>query len=84
MPVPSSSNHSLTQSWIKSRTGIVTLVAITILGFLIYRGHSAHLLGFLPYLLLFACPLMHLFMHSGHHNHHSDNKTNDTNRGEQP
>jgi hypothetical protein len=23
-------------------------------------------LGWLPYLLLLACPLMHLFMHRGH------------------
>jgi hypothetical protein len=28
--------------------------------------HRAHLYGALPYLLLLACPLMHLFMHHGH------------------
>ncbi len=31
--------------------------------------HKAHLEGalrYLPYLLLLACPLMHLFMHGGH------------------
>jgi hypothetical protein len=27
-------------------------------------------LGALPYLLLLACPLMHLFMHRGQGNHH--------------
>lgn len=27
--------------------------------------HTAHTLGALPYLLFLACPLMHLFMHSG-------------------
>jgi hypothetical protein len=31
--------------------------------------HTAHVLGALPYLLLLACPLMHIFMHHGHHDH---------------
>ena len=31
--------------------------------------HRAHLYGALPYLLLLACPLMHLFMHHGHGGH---------------
>lgn len=58
-------------SWLFSRTGIATLVALTVIGILIYTGHGAHLLGFLPYLLILACPLMHIFMHGGHH-HHKD------------
>ena len=29
-------------------------------------GHRAHVFGVLPYLLLLACPLVHLFMHRGH------------------
>lgn len=28
--------------------------------------HRAHVLGWLPWLFLVACPLMHLFMHGGH------------------
>jgi hypothetical protein len=31
--------------------------------------HWAHALGILPYLLILACPLMHLFMHKGHGGH---------------
>ena len=31
--------------------------------------HRAHALGALPYLLLLACPLMHVFMHGGHGGH---------------
>lgn len=30
--------------------------------------HRAHVIGLLPFLLLAACPLMHVFMH--HHDHH--------------
>jgi hypothetical protein len=40
--------------------------------YLLLRGHWAHVVGALPYLLLLACPLMHIFMHRGHHGHRSD------------
>lgn len=60
------------QSWLFSRTGIVTICVLAILGFLIYEGHGAHLLGLAPYLLLLVCPLMHIFMHGGHHHHHHE------------
>ena len=35
-------------------------------GVLLFTEHRAHVLGVLPWLLLLACPLMHLFMHHGH------------------
>jgi len=35
--------------------------------FLLAAEHRAHLLGWLPWLILLACPLMHLFMHHGRH-----------------
>jgi hypothetical protein len=43
---------------------------LAIAGFFLVTEHTAHLLGALPYLLLLACPLMHVFMH-GRHGHHS-------------
>lgn len=36
------------------------------LGYLIIE-HRPHLFGWLPYLIILACPLMHFFMHRGHH-----------------
>ena len=60
------------KDWLYSRTGIATCVAVSVLGFLIYTGHSAHLLGALPYLFILSCPLMHLFMHGGHNHSHHD------------
>lgn len=42
---------------------------VTIAGFFLLTEHTAHVLGVLPYLLLAACPLMHLFMHHGHGSH---------------
>ena len=34
---------------------------------LIYTGHGPHALNYLPFLIILACPLMHLFMHGRHH-----------------
>jgi Protein of unknown function (DUF2933) len=67
----SSHEYEKYESWWFSRTFFVTIGVLLILAFLIYTGHSAHLLGALPYLLLLACPLMHIFMHGGYHHHGS-------------
>lgn len=37
--------------------------------FFLWTEHRAHLLGVLPYLLVLACPLMHLFHHGHGHRH---------------
>lgn len=51
----------------RSRSGISLLVLGGVAAFYLLTEHRAHLLGFLPYLLFLACPLMHIFMHHGHH-----------------
>lgn len=33
---------------------------------LLWEEHQVHLLGALPWLILLACPLLHVFMHGGH------------------
>jgi len=38
-----------------------------VVAFFVLREHRAHALGLLPYLLLLACPLLHLFR--GAHKH---------------
>jgi len=43
---------------------------------LMLAGHKAHLFGALPYLLILACPLVHLFMHKGHGHAHNDGRYN--------
>lgn len=42
---------------------------LVLAAFYLVAEHRAHLLGALPWLLLLACPLMHLFMHHGGHRH---------------
>ena len=54
-----------------SRSKWVLIGFLLIAGFFLFSEHRAHLLGFLPYLLLLACPLMHLF-HHGHGHHGND------------
>ncbi|OHC60728.1 MAG: hypothetical protein A3H93_11615 [Rhodocyclales bacterium RIFCSPLOWO2_02_FULL_63_24] len=57
------------------RAKIAWIVFAVIAAFYLWTGHRAHLLGVLPFLLLLACPLMHLFMHGGHgHGHGHDGK----------
>ncbi|MDA0656671.1 MAG: DUF2933 domain-containing protein, partial [Proteobacteria bacterium] len=48
-----------------SRTGIVLLGFTAIGGYFLITEHSAHVIQFLPWILLAACPLMHVFMHHG-------------------
>jgi hypothetical protein len=68
------------RDWLLSRTGVATAAVVLVLAFLIYEGHSAHLLGALPYLLILSCPLLHMFMHGGHHSgHHPRNQGNQHN-----
>jgi hypothetical protein len=63
-------------SFLTSRTGLVLLGFLAIGGFFLVTEHSAHLLGALPWLVLLACPLMHLFMHHGHGGHDGHDQAN--------
>ena len=49
--------------WILGLSGTAALVYLVI-------EHRPHLFGWLPYLIILACPLMHLFGHRGHRHHH--------------
>ncbi|MCI0363892.1 MAG: DUF2933 domain-containing protein [Phycisphaerales bacterium] len=55
-----------------SRPGLVLIAFVAIAGYFLWTEHRAHLAGvvsWLPWLLLLACPLLHLFMHGGHGGH---------------
>jgi len=77
-----------------SRYAVGLIVIGAVAGYFLVTEHWAHILGILPYVLLLACPLMHLFMHHGHgshghagHDHHhgsdaqGEDKPNNRNRG---
>lgn len=42
-----------------------------VVAFFLLREHWAHALGLAPYLLLLACPLLHLFHGHGGHGRHA-------------
>ena len=42
---------------------------LAIAAYFLLTEHRAHVVPYLPFLLLLACPLMHLFMHHGHSGH---------------
>ena len=68
-----------------SRACLVCAVLLLIAGFLLWTEHLAHALGFLPYLLILACPLMHIFMHGSHggHGHHEGTNRDRKARGDE-
>jgi hypothetical protein len=61
----SSSNGSF---W-SARSFIVWLALSLIAGFLLLSEHRAHILGVGLWLLILACPLLHIFMHGRHGGH---------------
>ena len=54
----------------KSRANIALIIFLIIAAFFLITEHRAHLSGWFSsygiWLVLLACPLMHLFMHGGH------------------
>lgn len=60
---------------IEKRTALLVGTSLAVVvAFFVLREHWAHALGLAPYLLLLACPLLHLFHghHGGHRSHGSD------------
>ena len=70
----------------RSPWSAVIVMLLLIGGFYLLREHWGHVAGLWPYLLLLACPLMHLFGHGGHghggHGHHRGNSN--TRNGSSP
>jgi hypothetical protein len=61
-------NAEPTGFW-RSRYALGLLVMGAIAAYFLLSEHRAHFFGALPFLLLLACPLMHVFMHRGHGGH---------------
>ena len=55
--------------WWKTRSGLVLCGFMLVAAFYLLTEHTAHMFGALPFLLILACPLMHLFHHRGHGGH---------------
>ncbi|HEY5648951.1 MAG TPA: DUF2933 domain-containing protein [Nitrospiria bacterium] len=53
-------------SWFRRPANLALCGFLLIAGFFLLSEHRAHFFGILPWLLLLACPVLHLFMHRGH------------------
>lgn len=56
------------RSFLCSKLGLIVTLPLAILGVYLLWNHTGHVVYTLPYLILLACPLMHVFGH--HHGHH--------------
>lgn len=61
----------------RSRYTVGLLVFGAVATYFLLSEHRAHFIGGLPFLLLLACPFMHIFMHHGHDGHGSDHESHD-------
>lgn len=52
-----------------SKTGAVFIGFVAIAGYILWNEHREHIVEALPWLLVGACLVMHLFMHHGHRGH---------------
>ena len=52
-----------------SRSMLAFIAFLGIALFFLLSEHRAHAFGYLPLILLLACPLLHMFHHGGHGGH---------------
>jgi hypothetical protein len=79
-PVRHSRKHQLgaASTWV-----FIGFAAVAL--FFLLTEHRAHLYGWLPFLLLAACPLMHLFHgHGGHGGHGRHSAEQEPRRADEP
>ena len=62
-------NEPHVHSFWRRPAGMALATAALIAGFYLLREHWGHVMGFWPYLLLLACPLVHLMHGHGHGGH---------------
>lgn len=63
-------HHDVSPPFWRSRTGFTLIGFAAVAGFFLLREHKAHVVAWLPWLFLLACPLLHVFMHGGHSKGH--------------
>ena len=75
-------------NWSRINQWLLWVGLASAVGWMFFR-HNAHLGQLLPFLLLLACPLMHVFGHGGHGSHgrhggHGDAKSQDDPQRQRP
>lgn len=63
------------KSFLFSRSGMVLLGFLAVASFFLWEEHAAHILGFLPLILILGfCVGMHFFMHGSHGGDHGSHR----------
>lgn len=63
------------RTWlIRTPLGWALSIVAAAAGAYLLMTHTGHVLGVLPYLVLLACPLMHVLGHGGHGRHRNDGR----------
>lgn len=60
------------REFLGSKLGLVVCVVLAAFGVYLLWSHTGHVVSALPYVLLLACPLLHLFGHRHGHGHAHD------------
>ena len=60
------------REFLGSGLGLAVCLALAAVGVHLLATHTGHVVSALPYLLLLACPLMHVFGHGHGHSHRQD------------
>jgi len=71
LPNPHTDHHPSGPNWSRINQWVLWIGLAAAVTWMFYR-HNAHLLQLLPFLILLACPLMHLFGGHGGHGGHGD------------
>lgn len=62
--------------WWKTPFGMTVIFFFVVAGYFLIEEHGAHIGDNWIWLILLACPLMHVFMHGGHGGHGSHGNQN--------
>lgn len=60
------------------KNNLVMWIFIAFISYFLVTEHWAHIVPYLPWLILLACPFMHMFMHGGHgHGNHEEHDSHE-------
>jgi uncharacterized membrane protein len=60
------------REFLSSKLGLAVCLLLAALGVYLIVTHTGHVLSAIPYVILLACPLLHLFGHGHGHGHRKE------------